>query len=133
MGVDLVNIGFDEEAKEYYTTTRFKCNGMNDSSLLAKRATEIEAQRGCSIEIKEDAIYLTNYFDVDYFKQNHSGLINIAREGECPERLDPAAVSLEIDICILEQEDDHVAWLLGATKEDWEETYSQMSRFKKKT
>lgn len=133
IGIDLVDIGFDEEAKKYYTTTRFKCNGMDNPSLLAKKAAEMEAQRGCSIEIKGDAVYLTNYFDVDFFKQNHQGLIDIAKEGKCPKRLDPAAVELEIDICILEQEDDSVAFFLGATKEDWEETWACMSQFKNKT
>lgn len=127
MGIDLVGIGFDEELGTYHTETLFKCRDMDNVRTLVERATILESSRNCSITLMDDGIHLTDYFTPEEFERLYSSLVNVAKEGKCPERLDPLATAIESDACMVEEDADRVAFFLGASGEEYDRMFSSIN------
>ncbi len=60
-----------------------------------------------------DDLYMFKYFTAIEFEV-YASLIEPAKKGVIPERIDPKALEAELDICMLEQEMDiHISRLKG--------------------
>ena len=127
LGIDLVDIGFCEATKRYFTETRFKCRTIGDARSLYDRMMCVESTRNCGLELKEGEVYLTDFYGVSEFESMYPSLVDLAKQGKCPERLDPLATAIESDVCMVEEDVDRVAFFLGATGEEYDKMFASIS------
>lgn len=126
--VNLVNFGRTETG--YYGT--FEISDLGEEVLknlengLKLWQQEIKS-RGSKIEIKDDKVYLTDYFDEKSFEEIYPSLVGIGMESKLPERISDELLCINTDLAMMEQEVEFTIDMCSMTPEERLKHYGDMS------
>jgi len=105
--INLVKMGYLEKENKYYATFQVSNIPEDRRHRILKRQKEENFfrlnSRDCEVFGAGDELYLTDYFKPKEF-ENYSSLIELAKKGIVPKRIDPIALEREIDIGMIEQD-----------------------------
>ena len=102
----LVKIGYNKEKNGYFAT--FKVQDLNKTE-IGKIITYCEMskrQKGRKIYIKDADVYVTDFVEADLFESLYPFMIESAKHGVVPERVDPSILNVEVDLCMMEHDVD---------------------------
>lgn len=109
---NLVNIGYIRNRSIYHATFQIS----NLDAVQRKLVIELKKKLKISnLKMYEtgDELYLFKYFTAVEF-ETYKSLVEFAKKGIIPERIDPKDLEVELDICMLEEETDiHIKRLKG--------------------
>lgn len=101
---NLVGIGYNKNKNRYFAT--FKVQDLDEKEIGIVMAYCEKHQKDRKIYIDDDNVYVTDFFEADFFESLYPFMIESARQGVVPERVDPSILNVEVDLCIMEHEVD---------------------------
>lgn len=106
----LVNIGYLKKKNTYHATFQISNLGTKQRKQIIELKKTLKIP---NLEIYEagDDVYVFKYFTAVEFEV-YKSLVEFAKKGVIPERIDPEVLEVELDICMLEEEMDiHISRL----------------------
>ncbi len=111
----LVNVGYLKNKNIYHTTFQVSNLNTKERKLIIERKKTLGITNPKIYEAGDD-IYVFKYFTAVEFEV-YKSLVEPAKKGIIPERIDPKVLEAELDICMLEEETDiHIKRLSEAHK-----------------
>jgi len=103
---NLVRIGYNTEKNRYFAT--FKILGLDENEIgkIISYVETLEQQKDRKIYIKDCNVYVTDLFEAELFESMYPHIIEAARKGVVPERVEPSILDVEVDLCMMENEVD---------------------------
>ncbi|MEL7671870.1 hypothetical protein [Methanobacterium sp.] len=103
---NLVRIEYNKEKNKYFAT--FKIWGLDENEIgkIISYVERLETPENRKIYIKDCNVYVTDLFEAEAFESTYPNIINAAREGLIPERVEPSVLNVEVDLCMMEDEVD---------------------------
>lgn len=102
----LVKIGYDKEKKIYFAT--FKVHDLDKKKIgrIISYCEMSKCQKDRKIYISDDIVYVTDFFEANFFESLYPFMIEPARQGVVPERVKPSILNVEVDLCMMEHDVD---------------------------
>ena len=108
----LVNIGYLKNKNKYHATFQIENLNTKQRKRIIKHEKTLKVANLKIYEAGAD-LYVFKYFTAIEFEV-YKSLVGPAKKGIIPERIDPKALEIELDICMLEEEMDiHISRLKG--------------------
>ena len=103
---NLVRIGYNKEKEMYFAT--FKILGLDENEIgkIISYVERLEPPKGRKIYIKDCNVYVTDLFEAELFESMYPNIVEAAREGVVPERVDPSVLGVEVGLCLMEEDVD---------------------------
>lgn len=106
----LVNIGYLKKKNKYHTTFQISNLNIKQRKQVMKLKKTLRVDNLKIYEAGTD-LYIFKYFTAIEFEV-YKSLVEFAKKGVIPKRIDPKALEVELDICMLEEElDIHISRL----------------------
>lgn len=111
----LVNIGYIKNRNIYHATFQISNLDAGQRKLVIELKKKLRISNLKMYKAGDD-LYLFKYFTAVEF-ETYKSLVEPAKKGIIPERIDPKVLEAELDICMLEEETDiHIKRLSEAHK-----------------
>lgn len=118
---NLISLKYINDENKYYATFKISNIDAKQRKRIIERKNSSFADN-CKITAAGAKIYVIKYFnDVEF--EVYASIVEHAKKGLTPERVDPAALEQELDICMLEQDIDMSIDLLSKPSEELKELY----------
>ncbi len=103
---NLVRIGYNKEKNRYFAT--FKIMGLDENEIgkIISYVEKSKPPKDRKIYIKNCNVYVTDFFEAELFESMYPSIVEAAREGIVPKRVDPSVLSVEIGLCLIEEDVD---------------------------
>ncbi|PAV05467.1 hypothetical protein [Methanobacterium bryantii] len=98
----LVNIGYLKNKNTYHTTFQVSNLNTKERKLIIERKKMLGITNPRIYEAGAD-LYIFKHFTAIEFEV-YKSLVEFAKKGIIPERIDPKVLEAELDICMLEEE-----------------------------
>ena len=119
---DLISIGHIKNKNKYYATFQISNIDAERRKRIIERKNTPFVNRDCNIVVTENKIYVIDYFKAAEF-EIYESIIELAKKGLRPQRIDPMELEQELDFCMLEQDIERAIDLLSKPVEELEERY----------
>ena len=103
---NLVKIGYSKEKNKYFATFRVLDLDENEIGRIIRRAEKSEGQKYRKIYINDCKVYVTDFFEAEPFESRYPHMVEFAREGVAPDRVEPSVLDVEVDLCVMEWDVD---------------------------
>ncbi len=100
----LINIGYLKNKNTYHATFQISNLNTKERKQIIERKKTIGITNSKIYEAGSD-IYVFKHFTAIEFEV-YKSLVEFAKKGVIPERIDPKTLEVELDICMLEEEMD---------------------------
>ena len=102
----LVRIGYNKEKNRYFAT--FKILGLDENEIgkIISYVERLKPPEDRKIYINDCNVYVTDLFEAELFESTYPHIVEAAREGIVPERVDPSVLGVEIGLCLMEEDVD---------------------------
>ena len=100
----LVKIGYNKEKNKYFATFRVLDLDKKEIGRIIRYAERSEGQKDRKIYINDCKVYVTDFFEAEAFESRYPHMVEFAREGVVPERVEP--LDVEVDLCLMEWDVD---------------------------
>lgn len=104
--INLVRIGYNKEKNRYFATFKILNLDENEIGKIISYVERLEQQKDRKIYIKDCNVYVTDFFEAELFESMYPTIVEAAREGIVPERVDPYVLGVEIGLCLMEEDVD---------------------------
>ena len=103
---NLVRIGYNKEKNRYFAT--FKILGLNENEIgkIISYVERLKPPEDRKIYIKDCNVYVTDLFEAELFESMYPTIVEAAKEGVIPERVDASVLDVEVDLRMMEDEVD---------------------------
>lgn len=101
---NLVEIGYNKEENKYFATFEVQDLDKSEIGLIMTYCEISKLPRDRKLYIKDDIVYVTDFFEADLFESMYPYMIESAKQNNIPERVEPEILDKEIDICLMEQD-----------------------------
>lgn len=120
---NLISIGYTTAKNKYYATFQISNMDSEHRKRIIERKNTPFVNRDCKIFVTENKVYIIDYFTATMF-ETYKSIIEPAKKGLIPQRIDPMVLEQELDFCMLEQDIDRAINLLSKSAEELEERYN---------
>ena len=98
----LVKIGYSKEKNKYFATFRVLDLDEKEIGRIIRHAEKSEGQKDRKIYINDCKVYVTDFFEAESFESRYPHMVEFAREGAVPNRVEPSVLDVEVDLCLME-------------------------------
>jgi hypothetical protein len=98
----LIKIGYIKEKNKYFATFRVLDLDEKEIGQIIRHAERTDGQKDRKIYINDCKVYVTDFFEAEAFESMYPHIVEFAREGVVPERLEPSVLDVEVDLCLME-------------------------------
>lgn len=102
----LVKIGYSKNKNRYFATFKVQKLDKNEIGQIIAYCEMSKPQKDRKIYIKDADVYVTDFFEADFFESLYPFMIEPARQGVVPERVKPSILNVEVDLCTMEHDVD---------------------------
>ena len=102
----LVRIGYNKEKNKYFATFRVLDLDEKEIGRIIRHVERSESPKGRKIYINDCKVYVTDFFEVETFESRYPHMVEFAREGVVPERVEPSVLDVEVELCLMERDVD---------------------------
>ena len=98
----LVKIGYSKEKNRYFAT--FKVLDLDEKEIgrILRHVERSNGHKDRKIYINDCKVYVTDFFEAEPFESRYPNIVEFAREGVVPERVEPSVLDVEVDLCLRE-------------------------------
>jgi len=98
----LVKIGYNKEKNRYFAT--FKVLDLDEKEIgrIIRHVEMAEGQKDRKIYINDCKVYVTDFFETELFESRYPHMVEFARDGVVPERVEPSVLDVEVELCLME-------------------------------
>lgn len=103
---NLVRIGYNKEKNRYFAT--FKIMGLDENEIgkIISYVERLKPPEDRKIYINDCNVYVTDFFEAELFESMYPTIVEAAREGIVPERVEPSVLDVEVELCLMEEDVD---------------------------
>ena len=102
----LVKIGYNKEKNKYFTTFRVLDLDEKEIGRIIRHAERSDGPKDRKIYINDCKVYVTDFFEDESFESRYPHMVEFAREGVVPERVEPSVLDVEVELCLMEWDVD---------------------------
>ncbi len=98
----LIKIGYKKDKNKYFATFRVLDLDEKEIGRIIRHAEKSEGQKDRKIYIKECNVYVTDFFDAETFESRYPHIVEFARDGVVPKRVESSVSDVEVELRVME-------------------------------